>query len=131
MKKYYVTVNGNRYEVEVEEVMGNFEPVQPQITESKALKTEVKQQEIKKETPKAAPKAVPEGGTKINAPMPGTIVGVNIKEGDKINKGDLLFVLEAMKMENEIVSPVDGTVVSVQVSKGQSVNTEDLMAVIE
>lgn len=130
MKKYYVTVNGNRYEVEVEEVMGDFEAVQPQITEPKALKPEIKQQEIKKETPKAAPKAVPEGGTKINAPMPGTIVGVNIKEGDKINKGDLLFVLEAMKMENEIVSPVDGTVASVQVSKGQSVNTEDLMAVI-
>ncbi len=130
MKKYYVTVNGNRYEVEVEEVMGDFEAVQLQITEPKALKPEIKQQEIKKETPKATPKAVPEGGTKINAPMPGTIVGVNIKEGDKINKGDLLFVLEAMKMENEIVSPVDGTVASVQVSKGQSVNTEDLMAVI-
>ncbi|ERI92481.1 putative glutaconyl-CoA decarboxylase subunit gamma [Clostridiales bacterium oral taxon 876 str. F0540] len=131
MKKYYVTVNGTRYEVEVEEVKGDFEGVQMQAAEPEASKQEVSQQETKKETPKAAPKSVPAGGTKINAPMPGTIVGVNVKEGDKISKGDLLFVLEAMKMENEIVSPVDGTIASVQVSKGQSVNTEDLMAVIE
>lgn len=138
MKRYYVTVNGHRYQVEVEEVKGDFEassnytPI-AEVTVPKAEPQPAKPQstEAVSEAPKKAPKSTPTGGEKINCPMPGTIVSVNIKEGQRINKGDLLFVLEAMKMENEIVSPFEGTVASVEVSKGQSVNTEDLLAVIE
>lgn len=135
MKKYYVTVNGTRYEVEVEEVKGEFQD------KYESAPVSAPQQPQTKETPKAAaaptqaekpaPKNNSAGGERINCPMPGTIVNVNVKEGTAIKKGDLLFVLEAMKMENEIVSPVDGTVTSVAVTKGQTVNTEDLLAVIE
>lgn len=131
MKKYYVTVNGNRYEVEVEEVKGAFE----ERTESQTTNVStsaIEKSEPVKEAPasKTAPKSAPKDGEQINCPMPGTIVSVNIKEGDSIKKGELLFVLEAMKMENEIVSPLDGTILSINVSKGDSVNTDDLLAVI-
>jgi biotin carboxyl carrier protein len=134
MKKYYVTVNGNRYEVEVEEINEDFQgnisaPVSSAVPTVEPIQA--------KEAPKpaAAPKqvssSVPTGGEKISCPMPGTIVGINVKEGTSVKKGDLLFILEAMKMENEIVSPVDGVVASIAVTKGQTVNTEDLLAVIE
>jgi biotin carboxyl carrier protein len=134
MKKYYVTVNGNRYEVEVEEVSEGFES-----SASAAVKTSAPSaQDIQpKEAPRAADppkpsaKNVPAGGEKINCPMPGTIVDISVKEGASVKKGDLLFVLEAMKMENEIVSPVEGRITSIAVTKGQTVNTEDLLAVIE
>ncbi len=136
MKKFYVTVNGNRYEVEVEEVKGDFQssaaaaPVNttPQSTETPQVK-EVPQTSAA--APKTAPRKVPAAGEKINCPMPGTIVKVNVKEGAAVKKGELLFILEAMKMENEIVSPVDGTVASIAVTKGQTVNTDDILAVIE
>lgn len=138
MKKYYVTVNGNRYQVEVEEVQGDFEekfPAAPGKAAETAQKPEAKEVEPAAEAPApkpaSAPKDVPEGGEKINCPMPGTIVGVNVKEGDNVKKGDLLFILEAMKMENEIVSPRDGKIITVAVSKGQMVNTDDLLVVIE
>jgi glutaconyl-CoA/methylmalonyl-CoA decarboxylase subunit gamma len=126
MKKYYVTVNGNRYEVEVEEVKGDFQ----NRYEAVPMNVAAPSVEAPAPTPKASPKNVSAGGEKINCPMPGTIINVSIKEGATVKKGDLLFVLEAMKMENEIVSPVEGTVISVEVTKGQTVNTEDLLAVI-
>lgn len=139
MKKYYVTVNGHRYQVEVEEVKGDFEGgaanYEPKLEEvsSKPEVLPVKEQasQAPEPSPKQASKNISEGGEKINCPMPGTIISVNIKEGQKISKGDLLFVLEAMKMENEIVSPLEGTVSTVAVSKGQTVNTEDLLAIIQ
>jgi glutaconyl-CoA/methylmalonyl-CoA decarboxylase subunit gamma len=137
MKKYYVTVNGNRYEVEVEEVKGDFQnryeasPMNTASAEMQAPQVKEAPKPEAAQAPKPATKSVPAGGEKINCPMPGTIVSVNVKEGASVKKGDLLFVLEAMKMENEIVSPVDGTVGSVVVTKGQTVNTEDLLAVIE
>jgi biotin carboxyl carrier protein len=134
MKRYYVTVNGNRYQVEVEEVSGEFEDAAPKATTAPAPKPAAQQPPMGEmpsaPAPKPAAKRAPEDGEKINCPMPGTIVNIAVKEGDSIKKGDLLFVLEAMKMENEIVSPVSGTVASIQVSRGQSVNTDDLLAVI-
>lgn len=136
MKKYYVTVNGNRYEVEVEEVKGDFQPA-PQAAPVRTVEAPAPKPEVKEavpapavSAPQPAPKNIPSDGEKINCPMPGTIISINVKEGDTVKQGDLLFVLEAMKMENEIVSPVSGTVVSIDVTKGQSVNTEDLLAVI-
>ena len=70
-----------------------------------------------------APASAPAGGQAISAPMPGTILKVNVSNGQAVKKGDVLFVLEAMKMENEIMAPCDGTVAGVSVSAGASVET--------
>ncbi len=71
------------------------------------------------------------GGTTVAAPMPGSIIDVKISEGDQVNEGDLLLILEAMKMENEITAPVSGTVVQVLAQKGTTVNSGDRLVVIE
>jgi glutaconyl-CoA/methylmalonyl-CoA decarboxylase subunit gamma len=118
MKKYVIKLNDKVYEVEMEEVTAATSAA---ITEAA------------KSAPKAAPApaAAPvSGGQKVEAPMPGTILSVAVKAGDLIKKGQVLVVLEAMKMENEIVSPVDGKIVSVGVSKGDSVNSGDLLVQI-
>ncbi|EYE87938.1 carboxylesterase [Fervidicella metallireducens AeB] len=129
MRKYIVTVNGKKYEVEVEEVGAVYQPVE-KVQEVRQVQPAVQQpvQEVKKETVATAPGSAKET---VKAPMPGTILDVKVSQGQKVKKGDVLFILEAMKMENEIMSGVDGTVSSVAVTKGVSVNTDDLLAVIE
>jgi biotin carboxyl carrier protein len=114
MKKYIIKLNDKVYEVEVEEVTG----------ETTAAITETV-----KAVPAQSTAPVSEG-QKIEAPMPGTIVNVAVKVGDVVKKGQLLVVLEAMKMENEMVAPVDGKIVSVGVTKGDSVNPGDLLVQI-
>jgi glutaconyl-CoA/methylmalonyl-CoA decarboxylase subunit gamma len=145
MKKYYVTVNGTRYEVEVEEVKGDFpvnstvastvsaEPavVEPKAAPQKPAAENKAVEEKTQPTPAPAPKKEVTGGEKLECPMPGTILKVNVKEGDTFKKGDVLFVLEAMKMENEIMAPRDGKVLQIGVAKGAVVNTGDLLAVLE
>ena len=96
MRNFLVNVNGTQYEVAVEEIDGKAAP---------AVKA----------APAAAPVAAPvvaaaAGATKVTAPMPGTILGVNVKEGDVVKAGQPIFVLEAMKMESDITAPVNGTV---------------------
>lgn len=119
MRKFNVNVNGKDYIVEVEEVAAGARteaPVQPA-----AKKVE--------EAPKAAPvKAA--GNVKVEAPMNGTILDVKVSAGQQVKSGDVLCILEAMKMENEIVAPQDGTVTSV-VAKGATVNAGDLLASME
>jgi biotin carboxyl carrier protein len=119
MKKYVIKLNDKVYEVEMEEVTAATSAA---ITEAA------------KSAPKAAPAAAPtapvSGGQKVEAPMPGTILSIAVKAGDVVKKGQVLAVLEAMKMENEIVSPYDGKVVSVGASKGDSVNPGDLLVQI-
>ena len=105
-KTYHIKLNGKVYEVEIEEVKQG---------------TVVKQQV----TNTAATKATSGTGEKVSAPMPGTILNVLVKEGETVKKGQVLVILEAMKMENEIVAPVDGQIVSVSVEKGQNVNLGD------
>ena len=78
----------------------------------------------------AAPAAAPAGGEKITSPMPGTILSVNVQNGSAVKKGDVLMILEAMKMENEIMCPCDGTVLSVNTSKGSAVESGTLLCVI-
>ena len=80
----------------------------------------------------AAPKAAAPvaNGVKVNAPMPGTILDVKVAQGQAVKKGDILCILEAMKMENEILAPQDGTVAQVAVSKGASVNSGDPLVVL-
>lgn len=126
MKKYIVTVNGKKYEVEVEEV-GNVETSQ-QSTPKAAANAEAEKKAVEsRETQASRPV---EGKSAIKAPMPGTILDVRISKGQTIKKGDVLFILEAMKMENEIMSGEDGTVVDIAVSKGTAVNTDDVLATI-
>lgn len=121
IKKYNITVNGSLYEVEVEELGG---------VESIAAPTAAA-------APKAAPKAKPTapkpsgGAGAVNAPMPGTILSVDVKVGDVVKAGDTLCILEAMKMENEIVAPVDATVKGVHVNKGDTVANGDLLITLE
>ena len=112
MKKYRVTVNGTVYEVELEEITGAVPAAAPAA-------------------PAAPAPAAPAGdGEKITSPMPGTILSVNVAPGQSVKKGDVLMVLEAMKMENEIMCPCDGTVASVSVTKGAAVESGTLLCTI-
>ena len=110
MKKYTITVNGTAYEVEVEEA--GVVASAPKAAAPKA----------------AAPVAA--GATTVSAPMPGKVLSVNVKAGDAVKSGDVLLILEAMKMQNEIMAPADGTVSDVRVSAGQTVATGDVMVVL-
>ena len=141
MKKYNVTVNGNLYQVEVEEVKGEFAtpvaptvqvtPAQPvQVTPAQPVQPVQSAAPVAAPTSAAAPVASTAEGAKAEAPMPGTIVKVVATKGATVKQGDVLFVLEAMKMENEIMSPTDGTVVEINVTQGAAVNTGDILAVI-
>ena len=110
MKKYRVNVNGTEFEVEIEEMTGA--PAAPAAA------------------PAPAAPAAPAGGEKITAPMPGTILAVNVTSGSAVKKGDVLVILEAMKMENEIMAPCDGAVTSVSVTKGAAVESGTLLCTI-
>jgi len=137
MKRFNVTVNGKAYAVEVEEVgagQGGFtyQPVQ-QAASAQAAVT-VQQPQVASELPKAAtaPKAPsgPVSGETISAPMPGTILDIKVTEGQSIKAGDILVILEAMKMENEIVSPKDGVINGIHTVKLSSVSTGDPLVTI-
>ncbi|MDD6022780.1 MAG: acetyl-CoA carboxylase biotin carboxyl carrier protein subunit [Oscillospiraceae bacterium] len=114
MKKYRVTVNGTVYEVELEELTGAV-PAAPAPAAPAAP---------------AAPSA-PAGGERVTAPMPGTILSVNVAPGDAVKRGQVLMILEAMKMENEIMCPRDGKVASVSAAKGATVESGTLLCVIQ
>lgn len=135
MRKFNIKVNGQAYEVEVEEVAGGFAPapVVPVATAPAPAVAPVaapapEKAEVKA-APAPAPVAAPAGGTQLKAPMPGTVIDFKTTNGAAVKKGQTILILEAMKMENEIVAPVDGVITFVA-SKGASVNTDDLLAVI-
>lgn len=107
MRKFNVNVNGTSYEVHVEEIGG-----QPAG-----------------DTPAAA-SATPHGQEIVAAPMPGSVLDVRVRPGDTVAAGQAVLVLEAMKMENEILTPRDGTVISVNVTKGAAVNSGDTLLII-
>ncbi len=121
MKNYTITVNGNVYDVTVEEATG--EASAPKATAAAKAAP----------APKAAPKAAPagaQGSVKVNAPMPGKILAVKANAGKAVKKGEVLLILEAMKMENEIVAPQDGTVASINVTVGDQVEAGAVIATL-
>ena len=123
MKKYNVTVNGTAYEITLEVIDAASTTTAPTTPVAPAAPVAA----APVATPAAAPAA---GGENVNAPMPGTILSVNVQNGAVVKKGDVLMVLEAMKMENEIMAPCDGTVASVNVTTGASVDTGAVLCVI-
>lgn len=122
MKNYTITVNGNVYDVTVEEGTSSGAPAQALVP-----KAAPKAQAPKAEAPKASGTA---GSVKVNAPMPGKIVAVKANPGDKVSRGQVILVLEAMKMENDIVAPQDGTVASINVAVGSSVESGETIATL-
>lgn len=135
MRKFNIKVNGQAYEVEVEEIAGGFAPA-PVVPVAAApapavapVAAPAPEKAEAKAAPAPAPVAAPAGGTQLKAPMPGTVIDFKATNGAAVKKGQTVLILEAMKMENEIVAPVDGVITFVA-SKGASVNTDDLLAVI-
>ena len=123
MKRYNITVNGNTYDVIVEEVDATgiaSAPVAPVATPVAAPKAA---------TPKPAAQGA-QGANKVTAPMPGTILNVKVSAGQSVKKGDVICVLEAMKMENDIPAPCDGVIASINVQKGANVAANDVIATI-
>ncbi len=122
MKNFRVTVNGNTYDVAVEELSEGTapQPIQQATPAPKATPAP----SVTKQQPKTT---APASAKKINSPMPGTVLDIKVKEGDTVSKNQLVIVLEAMKMENEIVTPYAGKVASINVSKGAAVNSGDLL----
>lgn len=134
MKTYLITVNGVTYEVQAEEVRGNQQIIQQVVQQpAPAPQPAAAPAPAPKPAPvvKEAPKSVPTGGTQITSPMPGSIFKLNVKPGDSVKKGDVVLILEAMKMENEIFAAEDAVVSSVEVTEGATVNTGDVLVILE
>ena len=129
--KYKVTLNGRTYEVEVEAgkamLIDEYAAVAPVAPVAAAP---VAAAPVAAAAAPAAAGVTVSGGEAVNAPMPGNILKVNVKTGDAVKAGTVLVVLEAMKMENEIMAPTDGTVTQVLVSKGSTVDTGAPLVVI-
>lgn len=116
MKRFNITVNGKAYDVAVEEVGGSAPAAAPVSAPAPA--------------PAAAPAPAVGSGTPVKAPMPGNILDVKVNVGDTVSVGQVLVVLEAMKMENDIVANAAGKVTSITVKKGDTVNSDDVIATI-
>lgn len=127
MKKFQITFKGQVYELDVEEI-GSSAPVPAATKTVSASAPVVTPAPAKPVAPAAAP--APAGAQTVLAPMPGKIFKVNVQPGDTIKRGDVICVLEAMKMENEIMATQDGKVSDVRVTVGQVVSTGDVLVVI-
>ena len=123
MRKFNVNVNGTLYEVEVEEIQAGAAaaPARKPIPAA-APKAAAPKAAAPKAAP-ARPAAAPAGAETVKAPMPGNILEVRVSDGQAVQAGDVLFILEAMKMENEIMAPAAGTVSGLAVQKGSAVAT--------
>lgn len=127
MKNYKIYVNGNEYDVQVEEVG---------VSSGESIKTEriatpvAKPAPVKKAEPVKKVEPVSEGSVTVVAPIPGVILNLGVKIGDIVEKGATLLVLEAMKMENEIMAPISGVVSEMRTKQGDSVNAGDILVVV-
>ena len=134
--KYKVTLNNRTYEVEVEAgqamLVDEYEAYAPAPAAAPAAPAAPAAAAAPAASPApAAAPAVTAAGDPVNSPMPGTILDVKVAQGAAVKKGDVLMILEAMKMENEIMCPCDGTVASVNASKGTAVESGTLLCVIQ
>ena len=125
MKNYRITVNGTSYDVSVEELSGGAAPVAAPVAAAP----------VPAPAPAAAPAAPAPaaggaGSVKVSSPMPGKILAVKANVGDSVKKGQVILILEAMKMENEVVAPEDGTIASIDVTVGASVESGDTLATL-
>ena len=133
MNKYKVTVDGTAYIVEVEELGAHASapvavPVAPVVSAPAPVAVAAPAAPVA--APAAAPAPVASGSATVTAPMPGKVLDVKVAVGSQVKNGDLVLLLEAMKMENEIFASSDGTVVEVRVRGGESVNTGDVLIVL-
>lgn len=122
MKRFNVTVNGKAYDVAVEEIANGAAPAPAASVQAAPAVA-----------PAAAPAAAPTSvgaGEKVTAPMPGTILDVKVNVGDTVSRGQVIMILEAMKMENDIVASCDGKITSIVVKKGDTVNSGDALTTI-
>lgn len=128
LKNFRVTVNGSTYDVLVEEVAADTVPQASPVVSAPVPAPAPSPAA----TPAPAPTitAAPGQGQKVTSPMPGTILDITVSAGQKVEKNQVVAILEAMKMENEIVTPYAGTVVSVNTSKGSAVNSGDLLLIV-
>lgn len=134
MAKYVVTLNGKNYEVEVEKNTAKITNTTAAAAPAAAPASKAAPAPAPAAAPAPAPApapvaAAPAGGANVTAPMPGTVLNVVAPVGTAVKAGDVILILEAMKMENDIVAPCDGTVASVA-AKGTSVNTDDVLATL-
>ncbi len=124
MKNYRITVNGTSYDVSVEELSGGAAPAAAPVAAAP----------VAAPAPAApaapAPAAGGAGSIKVSSPMPGKILAVKANVGDSVKKGQVILILEAMKMENEVVAPEDGTIASIDVTVGASVESGDTLATL-
>lgn len=125
MKNYRITVNGTSYDVSVEELSGGAAPVAAPVAAAPVAAP------APAAVPAApAPAAGGAGSVKVSSPMPGKILAVKANVGDSVKKGQVILILEAMKMENEVVAPEDGTIASIDVTVGASVESGDTLATL-
>lgn len=129
MKKFRVLVNGSEYNVEIEEISDGAQSTPAAASPIASAPRPATPAPAQPTKPAAAPQTTTPGGA-IVAPMPGTILSVEVEVGTAVTKGQTLLVLEAMKMENEIQAPADGTVQELNVSQGLSVNAGDTLIVL-
>lgn len=137
--KYMCKLNGKEYEVEIERIDDftpltkvqtvSDAPVEVSVSKPAAPAPEPKKETVKESAP--APATSSAQGEQVKSPMPGTILDINVQAGQSVNAGDVIVVMEAMKMENEIVASVSGKIAEICVKKGDAVDTDAVLAVIE
>ena len=123
MKNYRITVNGTAYDVAVEELGAGTVPAAAPVAAPKVAP-------VAAPAPSAPAASGAAGSITVSSPMPGKILNVKASVGASVKKGDVILILEAMKMENEVVAPEDGTVASINVSAGDSVEAGDTLATL-
>lgn len=137
--KYMCKLNGKEYEVEIERIDDftpltkvqtvSDAPVEVSVSKPAAPAPEPKKETVKESAPEPATSSAQ--GEQVKSPMPGTILDINVQAGQSVNAGDVIVVMEAMKMENEIVASVSGKIAEICVKKGDAVDTDAVLAVIE
>ena len=125
--KYLVSLNGKQYEVIVEHHTANVTNVTSFVPERTPKESSIEQKQDEHLVVSVNP---PANSTAVKAPLPGTITKLNVKNGQSIKRGEILCILEAMKMENEIIAPSDGTIIKTEVQQGSAVQTDDILVVI-